>query len=229
MKTITTTILFCFCMISLHAQDPISPADVKKGSFTDPRDGNTYETIALGEQVWMAENLNYITKEGSWAYEDKKENAKIYGRMYDGETAKTACPEGWHLPTHEEWLILEMNVGMGEDYRRGVGWRGDDWGNKLKSNNGWEEDGNGTDDYGFGALPAGGRYSDGLCKALGSASYFWTADGETVIDQWVRYLYSEKSSFFLEPFRPDFAMSVRCLKGDPPPEKKQDEFDEMGK
>jgi len=73
----------------------------QKGTYTDPRDKKTYKTAKIGEQVWLAENLNYAAQNAK-CYEDEPENCTKYGRMYDWQTAMTACPSGWHLPSQEE-------------------------------------------------------------------------------------------------------------------------------
>jgi len=117
-------------------------------TFTDPRDGKTYRTVKIGEQVWMAENLNFEC-EGSVCYDNDPKNAKKYGRLYDWEAANKACPPGWHLPSLKEWKDLE-------DFTQSYPING---GKKLKAKSGWndykEKSGNGTDDYGFSALPGG--------------------------------------------------------------------------
>ena len=80
--------------------------------FTDPRDGQTYKTVKIGDQIWLAENLNYDPAAGnSWCYEDDTANCAVYGRLYDWETAKTACPAGWHLPSEDEWDQLIAFLG----------------------------------------------------------------------------------------------------------------------
>ena len=83
--------------------------DKQFGSFTDPRDGKTYKTVKIGNQVWMAENLNYDAGSGSWCYEDCSQ----YGRLYNWETAKGVAPQGWHLPSKSEFETLLNNLGGG--------------------------------------------------------------------------------------------------------------------
>jgi len=79
-------------------------------TFTDPRDGKVYRTVKIGNQVWMAENLNYDAP-GSKCYNNNPANAEKYGRLYDWETAKKVCPAGWHLPSNDEWKVLVDFVG----------------------------------------------------------------------------------------------------------------------
>ena len=122
--------------------------------FTDPRDGKTYKTVKIGEQVWMGENLNYYVS-SSRCYDNKSTNCEIYGRLYSWETAMKICPEGWHLPSETEWDKLITAIG-GKNKA----------GKALKTRNGWRDykgiSSNGEDAYGFSALP-GGYYgcSDG--------------------------------------------------------------------
>jgi len=112
------------------------PSSIIDGEFTDARDGKKYKTVIIGEQIWMAENLNYDVKK-SVCYNKKPANCEKYGRMYNFEMAKKACPSGWHLPSKSEWEVLYEIAGGG-----------DAAGKKLKAKS-W----NGTDDYGFSALP----------------------------------------------------------------------------
>ncbi len=120
--------------------------------FTDSRDGKKYKYVKIGSQTWMAENLNYATKNGSWCYDNKDANCTKYGRLYDWETAIKSCPSGWHLPSFEEWNELI-------DFVSGV-WKFA--GVKLKAKSGWNDyegmSGNGADNYGFSALPGGHGY-----------------------------------------------------------------------
>ncbi|MDR2593350.1 MAG: fibrobacter succinogenes major paralogous domain-containing protein [Fibromonadaceae bacterium] len=103
----------------------------------------TYKTVKIGEQTWIAENLN-IDMLGSKCYDNKPDNCDKYGRLYDWETAMKVCPKGYHLPSDAEWTQLTNFVG---DFETA--------GKYLKSKSGWNEDGNGEDTYGFSALPSG--------------------------------------------------------------------------
>lgn len=154
--------------------------DFVYGEMTDPRDGMVYKTTTIGGQVWMAENLNYFDIEGAsssikndWCYWDKPENCESAGRLYTWKVAQRICPEGWRLPSNEDWIALLTAVGA--DSLNEILWKGS---SKLKSMSGWENDGSGTDDFGFTALPAGKKFftkvQDGFtghgCTALMWAS-----------------------------------------------------------
>ena len=81
-----------------------------QGTFTDFRDGQTYRTVKIGEQVWMAENLNFKT-DSSWCYNDEESNCQKYGRLYSWNAARSACPVDWHLPSKAEFETLLKAVG----------------------------------------------------------------------------------------------------------------------
>ncbi len=85
---------------------------VKKGSnvLKDKRDGQKYEIVTIGNQIWMAENIAYETEKSS-CYDGVPANGKEYGRLYTWEAAKTVCPDGWHLPTEAEWNTLLSQYG----------------------------------------------------------------------------------------------------------------------
>ncbi|PBC73519.1 fibrobacter succinogenes major paralogous domain-containing protein [Fibrobacter intestinalis] len=134
-----------------------------ENTFTDPRDDQVYRTVKIGDQVWMAENLNYAMS-GSYCYEKNKENAEKYGRLYIWEAAQKAPPPGWHLPSNEEWNQLFEYVGGTEVA-----------GNQLKSKNGWKDDGNGIDRHGFSVLPAGQVISSDTYLNCGIEAKFWSS------------------------------------------------------
>jgi uncharacterized protein (TIGR02145 family) len=127
--------------------------------FTDPRDGQRYRAVKIGGKPWMAQNLNYQTGK-SWCYANNNSNCEKYGRLYDWNTAKTACPTGWHLPSEKEWDNLVAAAG------------GKVAGKTLKSTYGWDKNGNGTDDFGFSALPSGPHNAVGI---FGDVGNWWTA------------------------------------------------------
>jgi len=142
------------------------------GTFTDPRNGKSYRTTQIGGKRWFAENLNYATG-NSWCYNNDNANCAKYGRLYDWNTARSACPAGFHLPSREEWRDLCKAVG-GEKKPDGysVAWIGA--GNKLKAKSGWSDNGNGTDNYGFSALPAGSRNAAERFGFIGERGWWWT-------------------------------------------------------
>jgi len=140
------------------------------GTFTDPRDGQTYKTISFKNPLtgatvtWMAQNLNYKIQ-GSYAYDENDSNRKQLGLLYTWEAAKKACPKGWHLATDSEWSMLVTKFG-GTDKA----------GASLKSTEGWDENGNGTNSSGFNGFPGGMRkLADSRNIFVGSLGYWWTS------------------------------------------------------
>ncbi|GBU25390.1 hypothetical protein R83H12_02033 [Fibrobacteria bacterium R8-3-H12] len=166
--------------------------------FIDLRDGKVYKTVKIGEQVWMAQNLNYEC-EGSKFYKNNPENGKKYGRLYDWKTAKKACPPGWHLPTDEEWQTL-VDFAGGDKVA----------GKHLKAKSGWadkeEKSGNGIDNYGFSALPGGRGFSDGSFDYVGYEGCWWSAS-ENVI----RFMLRNREIANWGSLYKDDLSSVRCV------------------
>jgi uncharacterized protein (TIGR02145 family) len=167
------------------------------GAFTDSRDGQTYRTVRIGNFTWMAQNLNFQTG-NSWCYDNNESNCQKYGRLYDWNTAMVACPAGWRLPTREDWNDLVEAAG------------GDVAGTGLKSRS---PDWNGTDDFGFSALPGGSRFSYGNFLNVGSNGLWWSATEGGSGYAWGRGMDSMWGSKRVNEgnFREGTGFSVLCL------------------
>ena len=200
-----------------------SSSEPDKGSFTDPRDGKTYKTVKIGDQVWMAENLNFET-DSSFCYSDSAYFCAMHGRLYKWAAAvgksesecgygntcslpsgdvQGVCPSGWHLPSKAEFKSLIATVG--EDSTAGK---------VLKSASGWTAGGYGTDDFGFAALPAGTRGHGGGYSGAYFLAFFWSSteiDDNNVFNM---YLTFNGDSVHQSGDIKDFAFSVRCVKDD---------------
>jgi uncharacterized protein (TIGR02145 family) len=144
------------------------------GTFKDSRDGKTYKTVKIGTQTWMATNLAFKANSGCWAYDNNKTNAITYGYLYNWETAKKACPAGWHLPSMAEWTTLTDFTGGDKTA-----------GNKLKEagSKHWASPNAGaTNASGFTALPGGGRQEDGQFTNIKVNGNWWTTDIKTITE-----------------------------------------------
>ncbi|SHM88984.1 fibrobacter succinogenes major paralogous domain-containing protein [Fibrobacter sp. UWB7] len=174
-----------------------------QNTMTDPRDGKTYRTVKIGDQVWMAENLNYET-EKSYCYNDSTEYCAMYGRFYEWNAAMRACPEGWHLPLLEEFKTLVDALGDSAMA-----------GSKLKSTSGWLNDLNGTDDYGFTVLPIGGKSASGKYINKEWLADFWSSTESAVEFAYVMHLGAYFNTAPLDMDEGKYnAFSVRCLQGE---------------
>jgi uncharacterized protein (TIGR02145 family) len=172
-------------------------------SFTDPRDGQSYDVVKIGGLIWFAENLNFVT-EGSVCPEGDNRNCDKYGRLYTWDDASTACPGGWHLPDSADFASLVVEAG-GADFASGMAVAGE----KLKSTGGWFKKGNGTDAFGFNALPAG--YRAEKYDGIGGYAYFWSATATP--DDLAYYLFLDFSSkaASMNAFPKGDFRSVRCV------------------
>ena len=183
------------------------------GTLTDSRDGQTYKTVTIGDQVWMAENLNYET-ENSYCYDDDPSNCAKYGRLYT-YPVRGVCPSGWHLPSKTEFETLFSAVGGVQDESYTIRWNGA--GTALKSTSGWNEyegeSGNGTDAFGFSALPAGYRHVDGGYGLEGNFAYFWSSTEYDSYNAYFMNLYYYRGDYAdLHDHGKDYGHSVRCVK-----------------
>ena len=177
-------------------------------SFTDSRDGQSYGVVKIGEQTWMAANLNFETA-GSFCPESDSRNCKRLGRLYSWAEAASVCPEGWRLPTKADFekLIAEMLKG-------GVASSKGDAGAALKAKDGWFKKGNGSDVLGFKALPAGFRGADGKFDGIGGYAYFWSAtEDDEFPESLAYYLFLSFSSDVasVNAFAKADYRSVRCI------------------
>lgn len=183
-------------------------SNAPSGSYTDLRDMNDYRWVRIGEQIWMAENLNFNAP-GSFCLGNSAENCESFGRLYTLKQAAQVCPDGWHLPTDEEWLLLERSIGLSNDLLA-IGKRGDGQSYNLKSmeNKIWGRRSPANNSSGFSALPGGGR-SDGSYKYDGA--YFWSAPSESGT-VYYRFLHSFNGFIYREVKEPNSSYSVRCVK-----------------
>lgn len=188
---------------------------VCRGTFTDPRDNNIYKMVKIGEQTWMAENLNYISGSGSLCYENDDGNCEKYGRLYDFDAALAACPDGWRLPLDSDWLELESYAGLDStDLENAHERLSGSIGTKLKSSTGWDEEGNGNDDYGFSILP-GGHYTNSNFYWIGTAALFWSAGDRfhNTYPVYVRQFRSDSQGNYRQFSKERTGyLSVRCVK-----------------
>jgi len=145
--------------------------------------GETYKTVVIGKQTWMARNMNYDVPDNDTdvCYDNDPANCAIYGRLYDWATAMALpdscnsnscaslispkhqgiCPSGWHIPSRDDWDALMDAVD--EDIQ-------------LKAREGWSSYDNGTDEFGFSALPGGRYFLDGSFGEVGHFGYWWSAN-----------------------------------------------------
>ena len=179
--------------------------------FTDPRDEQTYKTVKIGNQIWMAENLNYASSSGSWCYNDNSVNCSIYGRLYNWVTAQSVCPVGWHLPSNDEWHKLSLFLDPEAVNERVESQAG---GGMLKSISGWNSPNVGaTNESGFSALPGGDRNYYGVFNYSGKYGNWWSST-EYKSSPLCRSLNNDNGNviaFFGQTGEND-GMSVRCIK-----------------
>ena len=198
-------------------------------------EGNLYSTITIGSQVWMAENLRTtryndntvipnITDNSQWIslttaaycwYNNDITYKSTLGALYNWYTVSTLqiCPTGWHVPSDEEFKILEQTLGMAPDQLDGWGWRGTDVGMQMKDTAGWDAGGNGTNTSDFTALPGGYRYGvTGDFYLLTSISYWWTSTAHDADRGWYRRLDSTSGGVYRASTSKKGGKYIRCLK-----------------
>ena len=208
------------------------------GKLTD-FDGNSYKWVRIGDQLWMAENLKtthypdgssipLVESTSAWVnlgntdeaycyYDNSSANGNTYGALYTWETARNACPSGWHLPIDVEWKQLEMYLGMSESETNEFGWRGTNEGSKLAGNASLWNDGHLENNAAFGnsgfmALPGGYRYGTGAFYSLGNYAGFWSATEYSSSTAGRRGLSYDSSDVWRGYADKARGRSVRCIK-----------------
>lgn len=181
--------------------------DCDYGSLIDKRDGQVYKTVVIGEQTWMAENLNYAYLQpdsleqfdsASACYNDSLEYCDKYGRLYSFDVIEKVCPDGWHLPSMDEWEVLFDAVG-------GINVASE----KLISSYGWKNQSDVDDGYCFSVLPGG--YRPSVFDDLGVGEGLWTStwyDSDAIKNV---YFYNNYS-YAYEGYTPfEKMLYIRCV------------------
>jgi len=206
--------------------------------FVYDGDGNVYRTVLIGTQCWISGNLRTTTyNDGTpifyapavdiwdtltgpaycWFDNDSAQYAEIYGALYNFfavDTSKTdgrnICPEGWHVPTDDEWKEMEMYLGMTQTDADNSGWRGTIEGNMLKQKgtNYWDAANNGNNKTGFDAIGNGYRHNNGTYDFMGARGYWWASGSGA----WRRNLYNNRDNIGRYGSNPRDGYSVRCIK-----------------
>ncbi len=218
------------------ASDTISPW-VCGDPITDSRDGKSYTTVQIGNQCWMAENLNIGTRiDGSnnqtdngtiekYCYNDDEANCDTYGGLYQWdemmqyvttEGTQGICPDGWHLPSDDELKTLEMELGMSQSQADGSGWRGTNEGSKMAGNAVLWQNGALENDPEFGTsgltvLPAGCLDINGSFNDQSNRAFMWSSS-EYGSYAWLRLLYFNYTEVYRNSYYKPYGYSVRCVK-----------------
>ncbi|WP_462282072.1 FISUMP domain-containing protein [Salinivirga cyanobacteriivorans] len=203
-------------------------------------DGNNYISVIIGNQEWMAENLktttyntgtaidlvtdnadwdNYTTGAYCWYDNDEATYGDIYGALYNWYTVETGslCPDGWHVPTDNEWKTLEMNLGISQSEIDEIDFRGTNEGSMLAGNAELWNEGELTNNIEFGssnftALPSGFRSYNGSFTDFGNDGGWWTATVYDSDEAWLRIIDSYSSKIFRYYYFNENGLSVRCIK-----------------
>lgn len=193
-----------------QSEEPIIPQiDIQTniGTFTDERDSQVYETVQIGTQTWMAENLKFFVNDVNSdilfkCYNDEVVNCEKYGFLYTRPALSffQLCPNGWHLPSLDEWKML-INLVGGEQYA----------GANLKSKEGWSNEADGLDIAGFSVLPAGLFNPHMGYLAINEQSTFWADDEQDGLYCAIGF-YTNNSTYMSCHNDGHFGYSVRCIK-----------------
>lgn len=179
-------------------KDAIKIPESDEHRLIDNRDFQEYKITKIGDQTWMAQNLNYRTN-NSWCYGDKGANCTKFGRLYTWEEALTVCPNGWHLPSNEEWKTL-INY-LGGQTEAGI---------KMKSITDWDKNpGNNLSE--FNGLPSGSRTSGDFFTGILEYTAWWSAT-ENNENAFLTSLSSSNNIVQSSPSQKAGGYSCRCIK-----------------
>jgi len=208
------------------------------GSPTVIYEGQEYNTVQIFNQCWLKDNLNVgtmiqgiqnMTDNGiieKYCYDNHETNCDLWGGLYQWDemmkysimpSIQGICPPDWHIPTDEEWKVVEGAIdsqyGIGDPEWDGWDMRGSDIGHRIKSQSGWEYNLNGNDSHGFTMLPGGFRYfNDGNFHHSGGHANLWSSSEHTDEYKWFRFIIG----YIIESYRnstpKENGYNVRCIK-----------------
>ncbi len=186
-------------------------------------DDYLYQTVKIADQCWFAENLNYETVEGSWCYADREENCEKDGRLYNWETAMAGsleegagglCPEGWHIPSDEDFKVMERNLGISRMESHDTGWRGaiENVGDKIKEARSCSQRGEAfCGDSKLNLSLGGSRSPAGAYRYLETHSFLWTSSSSDE-SAWRRLLALDNSGVHRDLSGKGNGFFVRCVR-----------------
>ena len=188
------------------SEEKITDPNAISGTFTDNRDGQNYPWVRLKDgKKWMAKNLNYQTT-NTWCYNDNQDNCTKYGRLYTWQSASNACPNGWRLPTDEEWWTMTSFYGKAYNSYPGQ--------QKME----------GKDDgeiayqaliqgelTGFTALFGGSYATNEGFDYLGDLGCYWTGSANNESNALGYYFYIHSRGLARDSYPKGSGFSCRCL------------------
>ena len=207
----------------IYYGDQVIFTSINQGDGVTDIDGNKYKTVIIGEQEWMAENLKTtkyndgsdivnVTKDKDWSnsssgayawYNNDNKKGDKHGALYNWYAVETdkLCPDGWHVPSDDEWNKLIDYAGNNQNAAIA-----------LKSPDGWAEEENGTNIYGFNALPSGNRHYEGSYNTMGYDATWWTSGEHSSNEAFARFMKYYDNDVTSINYDKNYGFSVRCLK-----------------
>lgn len=236
-KLISVQLVLLFLVFACKKKEEDPDAKVEFCPSTVAYQGETYQTIKIGDQCWFAENLRYLPSVSSpgtgsseinnyYVYGNtstsvstarSNANFQLYGTLYNHQAALTACPEGWKLPSDEEWKTLELFLGIQPDVIDNLGWRGTNQASQLAGNSGLWSNGQLITDQefgtsGFNALPGGYRDEEGNFNAAESFGFWWTNSSSSEDKAWARGIGYNQNNINRFKYYKEAGFSVRCIR-----------------